>query len=115
MGVKKIVLAVVTIITAALLLAGCGTQSAQNTNGAAEAKAEKKEITVGVTPGSSEQIMEVVAKEAAKDGLTVHVRTFSDYITPNQALATGEIDLNAFQHQPFLDAFNEKNGRQIVK
>ena len=65
----------------------------------------KTEITVGITPGSSDQIMEVVAKEAAKQGLTVHPKVFSDYITPDQALANGDIDLNAFQHQPFLDAF----------
>lgn len=69
---------------------------------------------MGVTPGPYEQIMEAVTKEAAKEGLTVHVKTFSDYVTPDQALANGDIDLNAYQHEPFLDNFNEKNGTRLV-
>ena len=58
--------------------------------------------------------MEYAAKEAAKQGLTVNIKTFSDYVTPDQALAAGDIDLNSFQHGPFLQAFNEKNGTHLV-
>ena len=58
--------------------------------------------------------MEYAAKEAAKQGLTVNIKTFSDYVTPAQALAAGDIDLNSFQHGPFLQAFNEKNGTHLV-
>lgn len=108
MNVKKIVVLALAVITTAAILTGCGSQKAS------APAAEKKEITVGVTPGSSEQILEIVAAEAAKQGLTVKVKTFSDYITPDQALASGEIDLNAFQHQPFLTAFNEKNGTKLI-
>lgn len=111
MNFRKIVLASAAAAVFAGLLTGCGSSSS---GGQAESKAEKTEITVGITPGSSDQIMEVVAKEAAKQGLTVHPKVFSDYITPDQALANGDIDLNAFQHQPFLDAFNEKNGTKLV-
>lgn len=107
MRCKKIVLIALALVAAASLFAGCGNQS----NSASQ---EKKEITVGVTPGASEQIMDLVTKEAAKEGLTVHVKTFSDYVTPDQALASGDIDLNSFQHKPFLDAFNEKNGTHLV-
>ena len=35
-------------------------------------------------------------------------------MTPDQALANGDIDLNAYQHEPFLDNFNEKNGTRLV-
>lgn len=108
MKFKKLIVLALTVITAAGLMAGCGSQSTS------QAPQEKKEITVGVTPGASEQIMEIVKQEAAKDGLTVHVKTFSDYVTPDQALASGDIDLNSFQHKPFLDAFNEKNGTNLV-
>jgi D-methionine transport system substrate-binding protein len=108
MNLKKIAIITFVLITTASLFAGCDNQ---NINSASQ---EKKEITVGVTPGSSEQILEVVAKEADKQGLKIHVKTFSDYITPDQALANGDIDLNAFQHQPFLNSFNEKNGTHLI-
>lgn len=81
---------------------------------AASSAAVKNEISVGITPGYSEQVMEYAAKEAAKQGLTVNIKTFSDYVTPDQALAAGDIDLNSFQHGPFLQAFNEKNGTHLV-
>lgn len=84
-----------------ILLTGCG---------------EKKDnaVILGVTAGSSEQIAEVVAKTAAKVGLTIKVKTFGDYIAVDTALAQGDIDLNAFQHQPYLDNFNAKNNTNLV-
>ncbi len=109
MKLKRILLIAVSLITALAVLVGCGSNTSEG--GAA---GEKKEITVGVTPGSSEKIMELVVKEAEKQGLKVNVKVFSDYITPDQALATGDIDVNMYQHQPFLDAFNKKNGTDLV-
>ena len=103
---KKIITLTLTALALTAVLAGCG--STQNSS------AEKKEITVGVNPGSGEQIMEQVAKVAEKDGLTVKVKVFSDYITPDKALADGDIDLNSCQHVPFLNTFNEKNGTDLV-
>lgn len=106
MKLKKLIAIALTVVAAAILT-GCGSQNTGTTQ-------EKREITVGVTPGASEEIMDVVVKEAAKDGLTVHVQSFSDYVTPDQALASGDIDLNAFQHDPFLKAFNAKNGTKLI-
>lgn len=111
MKVKQWLVAILAVLTAVAVLVGCGSSTDSKDAGKS---GEKKEITVGVTPGSSEQIMELVVKEAAKKGLTVHPKIFSDYITPDQALAAGEIDLNMHQHQPFLDAFNAKNGTKLV-
>lgn len=67
-----------------------------------------------MTAGSSEQIAEQVAKVAAKNGLTIVVKAFGDYIAVDSALASGDIDLNAFQHQPYLNNFNEKNKTDLV-
>lgn len=88
-------------LVGAILLTGCG---------------EKKDnaVILGVTAGSSEQIAEVVAKAAAKTGITIKVKTFGDYIAVDTALAQGDIDLNAFQHQPYLDNFNAKNNTNLV-
>lgn len=76
--------------------------------------ADGKVFRVGVTPGPHAQIVEEAAKVAAKDGLTVKVVEFSNYVLPNQALATGELDANSFQHQPYLDTQVKKQGLQLV-
>lgn len=67
-----------------------------------------------MTAGSSEEIAEQVAIVAAKKGLTIHVKTFGDYIAVDTALAQGDIDLNAFQHEPYLVNFNSKNNTDLV-
>lgn len=109
MNFKRTILISLAALTCTAFIAGCGTS--EKKSGAA---AEKTEIKVGTTPGYSEQVVEFVAKEAEKEGLKVIVVPFSDYVTPNQALAQGDTDLNSFQHGPFLDAFNEKNGTDLV-
>ncbi len=66
-------------------------------------------IRVGVTPGPHAQILEAVKPVAAKKGLDLKIIEFSDYVIPNTALASGEIEANSFQHQPYLD--NQKADR----
>jgi D-methionine transport system substrate-binding protein len=75
---------------------------------------DKKPLKVGVSVGSGEQIWEVVKKVAARDGLALEVVVFNDYQLPNAALAAGDLDANAFQHQPFLDNQNKTRGFGIV-
>lgn len=60
-------------------------------------------LKVGISGGDSEIIWEAVKEIAAADGLDVDVVVFSDYLLPNEALAAGDLDANAFQHKPFLD------------
>ncbi len=64
---------------------------------------DKSSIKVGVTAGPHAQILEQVKKAAAKDGLTIQVVEFSDYVQPNAALAAGDLDANSYQHKPYLD------------
>ena len=98
MNLKKLTAGTLAVFAAAALLAGCGGEKKTE-----KAPEEKKKIVVGITPGYSEEIMEFVKDEAKKQGLDV-----------DQALAQKEIDLNSFQHGPFLDAFNKKNGTKLV-
>lgn len=78
------------------------------------ALAQDKTIKVGVTAGPHAQIFEQVKKVAAKDGLKVQVVEFSDYVQPNAALAAGDLDANAYQHQPYLDAQIKDRGYKLV-
>ncbi len=60
-------------------------------------------LKIGVTPGAYADSVQVAAQEAKKQGLEVEVVEFSDWTTPNVALASKDLDANYFQHQAFLD------------
>lgn len=102
---RRTAMAAITVASASLLTA-TGTSNAQ----------EKKTLKIGVSVGSGEQIFEVVKKVAARDALTLtlDVIVFNDYQLPNAALSAGDLDANAFQHQPFLDNQNRSRGYDIV-
>ncbi len=78
------------------------------------ALAQDKEIKIGVTAGPHAQIFEQVKKVAEKDGLKVKIVEFSDYIQPNAALASGDLDGNSYQHKPFLDQQVKDRGYKLV-
>ncbi|TMX31911.1 MetQ/NlpA family lipoprotein [Vibrio sp. Hep-1b-8] len=83
----------IAAVASALVLAGCG-----------DKEADTSKIKVGVMAGAEAQVAEVAAKVAKeKFGLEVELVTFTDYVTPNAALDDGSIDINAFQHKPYLD------------
>jgi D-methionine transport system substrate-binding protein len=86
---------VVTKLIAAAALAG--------TAFFAHAQQAKQNLTVGVSVGNGEEIFKVVSKVAERNGLNLKIVVFNDYQLPNAALAAGDLDANAFQHQPFLD------------
>jgi D-methionine transport system substrate-binding protein len=71
-------------------------------------------IKLGVIDGDEQRIWEVAKKVAAKDGLDVELVSFSDYAIPNEALAKGDLDANAFQHRPYLDSQIAARGYKIV-
>ncbi len=71
-------------------------------------------IKVGTTAGADVEMLEKAKEVAAKNGLTVEIIEFSDYVRPNLALADGEVDLNAFQHIPYLEEFNKERGLDLV-
>ena len=75
---------------------------------------DKSSIKVGIISGEDEDVWRVVTAEAAKKGLTIETVVFNDYTQPNEALERGEIDANAFQHQPYLDNQIKTQGYHIV-
>ncbi|SMG06629.1 MetQ/NlpA family ABC transporter substrate-binding protein [Paraburkholderia susongensis] len=80
------------------LLVTCGIVSAQ------AALAAGQTVRVGIMSGEDEDVWRAVAANAAKQGITVKITTFSDYTQPNEALAQHDLDANSFQHKPYLDA-----------
>ncbi len=71
-------------------------------------------IKVGTTAGADVEILEKARDVAAKNGLTVEIIEFSDYVRPNLALADKEIDVNSFQHVPYLESFNQERNLNLV-
>jgi len=90
-----------TLLIALAALAAVGAQAADK-------------IKLGVMAGAEEEIAAVAAKVAATKGLEVKLVVFQDYVLPNAALEAGELDANAFQHKPYLDAQIEAHGYHIV-
>ncbi len=77
--------------------------------------AADKSIKVGIMSGEDEDVWRVVTAEAEKKGLKIETVVFNDYTQPNEALERGEVDANAFQHQPYLDNQIKQNGYHIVR
>ena len=121
------------VFTTAGLFAGCAGKTAATTNsGAANAGSEeivveetdtdvedvtvenKGTITVAASPTPHAEILAEAAKILEKEGWTLKVTEFEDYVQPNLVVDSGEIDANYFQHVPYLDNFNEENGTHIV-
>ena len=67
-------------------------------------------LKIGVVPGAYGDAVSVAADEAKAQGLEVEVVEFSDWTTPNIALEAGDIDLNFFQHRPFLENAEKERG-----
>lgn len=96
-------------ILARLLVAGALTA----TFGGVAPAQQPQGIKIGVTPGPHAQILEAVKPIAAKKGLDIQIIEFSDYVVPNAALASGELQANSFQHKPYLDNQKADRGYKI--
>jgi lipoprotein, YaeC family len=74
---------------------------------------DKTTIKIGVTPGPHAEVLAIVKPLAEKAGIELKEFDFTDYIVPNEALASGDLDINSFQHQPFLDKQVADRGYKI--
>lgn len=87
----------------AVLLAACGASAGTS-----------ETVSIGVV-GEDNDVWDFVAdKLESEEGITIELVRFTDYAQPNNALAQGETDLNAFQHKLFLESFNEDSGTTLV-
>lgn len=117
---SKIALALGLIVT----LTACGSgEDKKEEAPKEEVKTETKEtgetakssdpinIKIGVVGEFNEVLEEVIKRYEEGTGNTAELVKFADYNQPNEALASGDIDLNAFQHHKFLNEFNEDRGK----
>ncbi|MFE0737102.1 MetQ/NlpA family ABC transporter substrate-binding protein [Streptomyces sp. NPDC058855] len=98
----------------ALGLTACGTSSDPSSSASGSGDASKA-LVVAASPTPHGDILTFVQKNLAeKAGLKLEVREFTDYVLPNTATQSGQVDANFFQHKPYLDDFNQKNKTTIV-
>ena len=113
----------------ALSLAACGSTASVSESAASSADAASSEaastaetgsdlagttIKVAASPTPHAEILGVAKDLLAEQGITLDIIEFSDYVQPNMVTESGEVDANYFQHQPYLDSFNEENGTHLV-
>ncbi len=93
---KKFLLILTTMLFAIAALAGCGADNKQGQN---------KVIKVGATSVPHAEILEQIKDDLKKDGITLEIVEYSDYVQPNLNLNDKELDANYFQHIPYLEDF----------
>jgi D-methionine transport system substrate-binding protein len=71
-------------------------------------------LRIGVLPGVYADAIAAVIPDAKAQGIDITVTEFTDWTTPNVAVDSGNLDLNFFQHQPFLDNAIQKNGFKLA-
>lgn len=127
---KGLIAAFAGVLAAASVLSGCGgtsaasgassagtasaASSASSTAASAAAGGDDKTIVVGASPSPHAEILAAAKDILAKDGYTLEVKEYTDYVQPNVALSAGDLDANYFQHQPYLDQYNQENKTDLV-
>lgn len=129
---KRILSSILPFVLATATLVGCQAktepeattdttettdESAANTTDDAKTEdtsSEDKTIKVGASPTPHAEILGEAKALLEKEGYTLEIIEYNDYVLPNTALDSGELDANYFQHQPYLDDFNSEKGTDIV-
>ena len=132
---KKTFGVVTAAVLAAASIAGCsGNKAAETTaaettaaaSSAAETTAdttaeettassgELQKIVVGASPAPHAEILKAANDVLKEKGYELEIKEYVDYIQPNLALESGDLDANYFQHLPYLESFNKENGTNLV-
>ena len=99
---KQFIVAILCLALCLSVFAGCGK------------KKDEKTITIGASPTPHAEILQIVKDELAKDGWTLEITVFNDYVQPNMVVEDGQYDANYFQHILYLTDFNAENGTHLV-
>lgn len=103
MKLKKLLSLTLAGVISASLLVGCSSTSG-----------EDKTIKVGASPTPHAEILEVAKPLLEKQGYSLEVVEFDDYVLPNTSLAEGDLDANYFQHIPYLEQMNSEKDLKLT-
>ena len=88
---------------AAVALAACGKSGEPS-----------QTLIVAATAVPHAEILEVVKPMLKEQGVDLDVRVFNDYVQPNDQLVQKQVDVNYFQTEPYLDAYNRDRKSGLV-
>ena len=117
---KKKLLSILLTLTTVATLVGCGANADSTEGAGAEANTEAASsdetinLKIGVVGSIYEDLWANAVETLEDEGINLEIVQFSDYVTPNNALANGEIDLNAFQHQIYLQSEIDQYGYELT-
>lgn len=89
------------------------TASASDTS-TADTSTAGSTLVIGASVTPHAEILAVAKEILAEEGITLEIREYTDYVTPNTALEDGDLDANYFQHFPYLEDFNTNNNTHLV-
>lgn len=78
------------------------------------AVAQNTPLRIGVIPSVANEATEIAIDQARAQGVQAKLVELSDWVMPNVGVAEGSLDVNFFQHAPFLDLFNKSRGENLV-
>lgn len=107
---KKSILSVVLAGVLAIGLIGCG---GTGSNGSGSDSKDDKVIKIGVTPKPHKEIVDAAVPLLEKEGYKVEITEFNDYVQPNTAVEEGSLDVNFFQHTPYLNEQVQSRGLHL--
>lgn len=108
---KKFLSLLLVLSLALVAAAGCGDDAQQ---GGGDTNTELTPIKVGASPTPHAEILNALKPLMAEQGYDLQVVEFTDYVQPNTALESGDLDANYFQHITYMNNFNEENGTHLV-
>lgn len=71
-------------------------------------------LSIAATPVPHAELLEFVKPMLAEQGVELDIKVFTDYVQPNVQVVDNQIDVNYFQHQPYLDSFNTERKTDLV-
>ncbi|KAB7666503.1 methionine ABC transporter substrate-binding lipoprotein MetQ [Bacillus sp. B1-b2] len=108
----KKLLSLLIAFTFVFVLAACGSSEESNDNTSSDSETTK--LVVGASNVPHAEILEEAKPILKEKGIDLEIVTFQDYIMPNKALESKELDANYFQHIPYLDLQIKENGYDFV-
>ena len=125
---RQLATAFAAVGVSGLVLVGCNNSSAPETTkepvtegttaetAASDIDPEHTKIVIGTTEGDfADMVRNQVKSSLEAQGYEVELVAFTDYVRPNLALAEGDLDINIFQHKPYLDNFKKENNLDLVE
>ncbi|WP_042461773.1 MetQ/NlpA family ABC transporter substrate-binding protein [Neobacillus dielmonensis] len=108
----KKILSILVALTVLLTLGACGTSEEKEKSSGDNEKTTK--LVVGASTVPHAEILEKAKPILKEKGIDLEIKTFTDYVLPNKALDSKELDANYFQHIPYLNAQIKEFGYDFV-